>query len=90
MLVDVTHPAMRPLRDPLRALVYSAADRAVRDVFVDGRQVVRDGTVLTIDPSAAAARLESAQRESLATAAQRDRLGRDAETLAPLTMPLIE
>lgn len=90
VLADLTHPAMRPLRDPLRALVYSAADRAVSDVFVDGRQVVRDGTVLTIDAPAAAARLEAAQRQSLASAAQRDRLGRDAETLSPLVMPLVE
>ena len=81
---------MRPARDPLRALVYSAADRAVRDVFVDGRQVVRDGAVLTIDVGAAAARLEEAQRNSLATAATRDRLGRDAETLSPLSLPLAE
>lgn len=90
VLADLAHPAMRPLRDPLRALVYSAADRAIRDVFVDGRQVVCDGAVLTIDVPAAAERLEVAQRESLATAAQRDRLGRDAETLSPLVMPLVD
>ena len=90
VLADLAHPAMRPLRDPLRALVYSAADRAVRDVFVDGRQVVRDGAVLTIDASAAAERLEAAQRDSLTSAAERDRLGRDAETLSPLVMPLVE
>ena len=90
VLADLAHPAMRPLRDPLRALVYSAADRAIRDVFVDGRQVVRDGAVLTIDAPPPAARLEAAQRESLASAAKRDRLGRDAETLSPLVMPLVE
>ena len=87
--VDLEHPAMRPARDPLRALVYSAADRAVCDLFVDGRQVVRDGAVLTIDVGAAAARLEEAQRNTLETAATRDRLGRDAETLSPLTLPLV-
>ena len=81
---------MQPLHDPLRALVYSAADRAVCDVFVDGRQVVRDGAVLTIDAPAAATRLEAAQRESLAPAAARGRLGRNAETLSPLVMPLVE
>src|SRR5580704_7288014 len=31
VLIDLTHPSMRPLRDPLRSLIYSAAERAVRD-----------------------------------------------------------
>jgi len=40
---------MRPARDPLRNLIYTAADRAVRDVYVDGVRVVADGEVTTID-----------------------------------------
>lgn len=90
VVVDLEHPAMRPARDPLRSLVYSAADRAVREVFVDGRQVVREGAVLTVDADAAARRLEEAQRAGLASAAERDRLGRDAETLSPLSLPLAQ
>ena len=46
VLVDCTDPSMRPCRDPLQSLIYSAADRAVRHVFVDGRQVVREGRVV--------------------------------------------
>ncbi len=88
VLVDLTLPAMRPLRDPLRSMVYSAADRAVRYVFVDGRPVVEDGALLTIDLAETAQRLEAAQRAGLASAAQRDRLGRDAETLSPLSLPM--
>ena len=30
VLVDVTHPMMRPAHDPLRSLIYAAGDRAVR------------------------------------------------------------
>ena len=52
-LVDTTHPYMRPVHDPLRSLVYSASERAVRDVYVEGEQVVRNGEVLTIDVEAA-------------------------------------
>lgn len=88
VLVDLTHPAMRPARDPLRALVYSAADRAVRDVFVDGHPVVQEGRVRTIDVDAAAAVLEETQAAALAGAAARDRLARDADTLAPLSLPI--
>ena len=40
---------MRPLREPLRSLIFVAAERAVRDVYVDGRLVVENGKCLTID-----------------------------------------
>jgi hypothetical protein len=50
------------VRDPIRSLVYAAAERAVRHVFVGGTQVVRDGQVTTMDLPAAAAALEEAQR----------------------------
>ena len=62
VMVDVTAPSMRPVRDPIRSLVYAAAERAVRHVFVGGAQIVRDGQVTTMDLPAAAAALEEAQR----------------------------
>ena len=40
---------MRPMREPLRSLLYVAADRAVRNVYVDGRLVVKNGHCLIID-----------------------------------------
>lgn len=87
VLVDLSHPHMRPVRDPLRSLVFSAADRAVRDVFVDGRQVVEDGRVTTLDPDEAHGRLQEAQARMLADGPRRDFAGRDAETIAPLSLP---
>ena len=63
-LADVTAPSMRPLRDPLRSLIYVAGERAVRDVFVDGRHVVVDGTVQAFNLPDALARLEAAQRRA--------------------------
>ena len=66
VLLDLDAPGMRPVRDPLRSFFFSAADRAVHHVFVDGRQVVKEGQVLTIDraglsgiPAAVAAGLHS-------------------------------
>jgi cytosine/adenosine deaminase-related metal-dependent hydrolase len=82
-LADGRHPAMRPLRDPLRSLVYSAGDRAVRDVFVAGRQVVSGGTVPGIDIEAAIARLQAGQDATLATTAARDWAKRDVDALSP-------
>jgi ABC-type dipeptide/oligopeptide/nickel transport system ATPase component len=62
VLVDITHPMMRPARDPVRSLIYAAGDRAVKDVFVDGRKVVEDGEVLTMDYRQAAEHLHEAQK----------------------------
>jgi 5-methylthioadenosine/S-adenosylhomocysteine deaminase len=86
--VDLSQPQMIPARDPLRSLVYHAADRAVRDVFIDGRQVVAEGKVLTIDQADAAHRLVAAQQRMLETAPQRDCRGRTAAEISPLSLPL--
>lgn len=83
VMVDVTHPAMRPLREPLRSLIYVAAERAVRDVFVDGRQVVADGRALAFDLPAALDRLEEAQRRAEAAFRQLDYAGRSHEEASP-------
>jgi 5-methylthioadenosine/S-adenosylhomocysteine deaminase len=90
VLVDLTLPQMRPARDPLRSFVYHAGDRAVREVFVDGRQVVAEGLVLTLDQTAAAERLAVAQRRMLEAAPRRDYRGRSAEQIVPLSLPLVD
>jgi cytosine/adenosine deaminase-related metal-dependent hydrolase len=88
VLVDIDEPWMQPARDPLRSLVFHAADRAVRDVFVDGTQVVRDRTVLTLDRALALAQLAEAQARMLEAAPSRDYAHRRAEEIAPLTFPV--
>ena len=50
-VVDMSNPYMQPDYEPIRSLVYSANDRAIKDVYVDGRQVVRDGEVLATSTS---------------------------------------
>ena len=44
-LVDMSHPYMQPAHEPVRSLIYSASERAIRHVYVDGTQVVKDGKV---------------------------------------------
>jgi 5-methylthioadenosine/S-adenosylhomocysteine deaminase len=83
VLVDLTHPMMQPTREPLRSLIYSAAERAVRHVFVAGRQVVKDGKVLTMDYAAAAAGVNESQKRALAGVSSRDWAGRTVDELAP-------
>ncbi len=88
VLLDLTVPQMVPARDPLRSFIYHAADRAVREVFVDGRQVVADGRVVTLDQAEAGRRLAEAQRRMLETAPLRDYRKRSAEQISPLSLPL--
>jgi 5-methylthioadenosine/S-adenosylhomocysteine deaminase len=80
---------MQPARDPLRSLVYTAADRAVRDVFVDGIQVVKSGRVLTLDHADALARLTEAQARMEKDVPNRDGLGRSSLELSPLSLPML-
>jgi 5-methylthioadenosine/S-adenosylhomocysteine deaminase len=47
--LDRDRPHLTPWRDPYGTLVYSATGRDVRNVFVDGQQVIRDGRHVSID-----------------------------------------
>jgi cytosine/adenosine deaminase-related metal-dependent hydrolase len=88
VIIDLAVSHMQPARDPLRSLVYHAAERAVRDVYVDGRQVVADFKVLTLDQADAAGRLAEAQERMLAAVGKRDYKGRSADEITPLSLPL--
>jgi cytosine/adenosine deaminase-related metal-dependent hydrolase len=88
VVVDLDCVDMQPARDPLRSLVFHAADRAVRDVYVDGRQVLAQGRVLTLDQAAAAERLGEAQRRMMAAVPQRDFRKRSADEITPLSLRL--
>jgi 5-methylthioadenosine/S-adenosylhomocysteine deaminase len=88
VLVDLRHFAMRPVRDPVRSLVYTAAERAVRTVFVNGEAVVEDGRVTTLDHDGAAAALEEAQRRVEGGVASLDWAKRDHAEISPYTFPV--
>ena len=88
VLVDIKHPSMMPLREPLRSLLYVAADRAVRDVYVDGVRAVADGRAVNIDYQAASEALEEAQKRSLRNVPGLDWAGRTADQLAPMVLPI--
>jgi cytosine/adenosine deaminase-related metal-dependent hydrolase len=82
------NPYMQPDYEPIRSLVYSANDRAIKDVYVDGRQVVRDGTVLHFDIGEDIEMLRKAQTEAVAAAPQRDWAGRGLDKLSPRLFPV--
>lgn len=87
VLVDLTNPTMRPIRDPLRSLIYTSAERAVSDVFIDGNPVVVDGQVTTIDIEDVADRLQVVRDRAEREAATHHHAGRSALEVAPLSLP---
>ncbi|MGB3313185.1 MAG: amidohydrolase family protein [Albidovulum sp.] len=88
VLLNLDHPSMLPLSDPLTSLLHQAADRAVHDVFVDGRQVVAAGQVLTIDLPEATRALGLARETMARRAVENDRKRRTLDEIAPLPLPV--
>jgi 5-methylthioadenosine/S-adenosylhomocysteine deaminase len=87
-LVDLSHPAMQPVHDPLRNLLHCAAERAVRDVYVDGRPVVANGRVLHLDYEGAVRELQAAQDRARRITEKNDPRGRALDGMAPLSLPM--
>ncbi|MBT5049322.1 MAG: amidohydrolase family protein [Rhodospirillaceae bacterium] len=90
VLVDLGHPLMRPGRDPLRNLIFTAADRAVKHVYVDGEKLVADGKVLSLDCGAATEKLEAAQARAEMNVATLDAEGRDGAEISPPVLPMAD
>ncbi len=88
VIVDIEHPLMRPGREPLRNLINVAAERAVKDVFIDGKQVVADGEMLTLDYENALNEIDAAQIRSIRKVPELDFQNRTLDQLAPMTFPV--
>jgi 5-methylthioadenosine/S-adenosylhomocysteine deaminase len=88
VLVDLEEPTMMPARDPLRSLLFTSAERAVREVYVDGVRVVAEGEPLFVDRRKSAERLARAQAEIISAVPQTDIRKRRPEAISPLTLPL--
>lgn len=86
--IDLKHPQMQPTSDPLRSLIFYGREAALRDVWVDGRQVVADGETVFVDHAAALDALRPGFDELLADVPRHDHAGRDAATLYPSSLPV--
>ncbi len=68
VLYDLDTPEWRPLLNPLNNLVYAATGSSVRTVLIDGRPVLEDGQLTTIDERTLFDRVERLSREQIARA----------------------
>jgi 5-methylthioadenosine/S-adenosylhomocysteine deaminase len=66
--VEARQPHLAPLFDPEKALVYSARGGDVRDAVIDGRVVMRDRKVLTVDEDGLLVEAERVARRCAARA----------------------
>jgi len=62
--LDLSDPAYRPLNSVVRQVVYSETGRSVRCVWVNGRQVVRDGKAALVDEDILLAELAAIMPEA--------------------------
>ncbi len=61
VVFDLDHPEWVPHQDPVQAVVWSATTASVKETWVDGRAVYKDGRVLTI-PDEVSLRREARER----------------------------
>ena len=88
VLVDLKHPNLRPLRDPLKCLIHSGTADAVRDVYVDGHLVVSNREVLTMDQNALLDEVEAGQARIMQDMPSLDWAHRKADEISPMCLQM--
>lgn len=68
VLYDLDAPEWRPLLNPVNNLVYAATGASVRTVLIDGRVVLDDGHLTTLDERELFERAEALARQQIARA----------------------
>ncbi len=61
--LDLRHPSLHPPTDLLKNVVYAMSHQAVTDVWVDGRRVVKDQRLTTLDQDELMERVRELTRE---------------------------
>jgi 5-methylthioadenosine/S-adenosylhomocysteine deaminase len=65
LIMDLTGAHATPVYDPVSHFVYSAKSTDIRDVFINGRHVLKDKVITTIDESAIIKRVQRSSEKIL-------------------------
>lgn len=87
VVFDLDQLEMTPVRDLIKVIVYSATRFDVKHVFVDGRQIVKDGEIEGICEEKLAALLQQEAEKAWATVSRHDSRGRTVDEISPLCCP---
>lgn len=60
IIMDLSGAHMKPMHSLISHIVYSASKSDIKDVYIDGQQVVKDGNCLTLDEEKICAEAEEA------------------------------
>ena len=88
VLIDLKHPNLRPMRDPLKCLIHSGTAEAVRDVYVDGALVVSNRQVMTMDQDAILDEVQAGQSRIMERMPSADWAQRKADEISPMCLPV--
>jgi len=87
LLFDAGSTWLAPLRDPIKNVVYSAQASDVHTVMINGKIVMRNGTVLTVDERAVNLALQEAGDRMWSQMDGHDWGKRTADELSPQSYP---
>lgn len=87
VFIDCDHPKMRPVRDPIKNLIYTAGSDPIDRVMIDGRFVVEEGKVVGIDQELVSAQIQEVAEKMWSLVPQRDWAGRTVDEVSPPTFP---
>ncbi|MDL2264111.1 amidohydrolase family protein [Synergistaceae bacterium OttesenSCG-928-I11] len=90
LIIDTNNVEMRPLRDPIKALVYCGQSANINKVFVDGNLLVDGNKVVGVDEEALGMEIQRAAEGMYSRVKDKDWAGRTHEELSPMSFPVVE
>jgi cytosine/adenosine deaminase-related metal-dependent hydrolase len=85
VFINLDSVRMRPIRDPIRNLVYAATEEDVARVVIDGRVLLEDGFVLGLDEQQIASEMQRIGDNFLDGIPARNKEGKTADEISPLS-----
>lgn len=90
VIADCNNMLMRPLRDPIKALIYTGGSRAIKTVMVDGRVLVQDGEVIGVDEADLWMRIQEVGERMHASVPDHDWARRSHLEMSPMSFAPID